>query len=78
MRLNLKFILALIISLFAMVGWVGAKIKPPAEGGVIPEIVLSVPENSDHQKYLGVTGKKTFTIPEIKTEVVIIEIFSMY
>ena len=78
MRLNLKFILALIISLFSMVGWAGAKIKPPAEGGVLPEIVLSVPENSDLQKYLGVAGKKTFTIPEIKTEVVIIEIFSMY
>ena len=78
MRLNLKFILALIISLFAMVGWAGAKIKPPAEGGVLPEIVLSVPENPDLQKYLGLSGKKRFTIPEIKTEVVIIEIFSMY
>ena len=46
--------------------------------GVLPEIVLSVPANQDLQKYLGLSGKKTFTIPEIKTEVVIIEIFSMY
>ena len=78
MRLTLKFILALILCPSAIVGFAGAENKPPAEGGVLPEIVLNVPENPDLQKYLGVTGKKTFTIPEIKAEVVIIEIFSMY
>ena len=51
--------------------------QPPAVGGVLPEFDLSVPKNDEHQKYLGVAGK-TFTIPEIKAEVVIIEIFSMY
>jgi len=51
--------------------------QPPAVGGVLPEFDLSVPPGDEHQKYLGVTGK-TFTIPQIKAEVVIIEIFSMY
>ncbi len=78
MRLTLKFILALILCPSAIVGFAGAENKPPAEGGVLPEIVLSVPEKPELQQYLGVTGKKTFTIPEIKAEVVIIEIFSMY
>ena len=78
MRFALKFSLNLIICFLAIVGFAGAENKPPAEGGVLPEIVLSVPENSDYQTYLGVSGKKTFTIPEIKAEVVIIEIFSMY
>ena len=78
MRFMLKFILALILCLLACAGFAVAKVKPPAEGGVLPEIVLSVPENSEHQQYLGVTGKKSFTIPEIKAEVVLIEIFSMY
>ena len=76
MRFILQFIFALILCPLAVVAV--AEIKPPAEGGILPEIVLSAPENSELQQYLGVTGKKTFTIPEIKAEVVLIEIFSMY
>jgi len=78
MRFILKLIFALILCLLAVVGFAVAEIKPPAEGGILPEIVLSAPENSELQQYLGVTGKKTFTIPEIKAAVVLIEIFSMY
>ena len=78
MRFMLKFILALILCLLAWAGFAVAKVKPPAEGGVLPEIVLNAPESSELQQYLGVAGEKTFTIPEIKAEVVIIEIFSMY
>lgn len=51
---------------------------PPATGAALPEITLSVPQDSGLQKYLGVTGKKTFTIPQINAEVVIVEIYSMY
>ena len=78
MKVILKFILALILWPLAVVGFAFAEIKPPAEGGILPQIVLSVPENLELQQYLGVAGKKTFTIPEIKAEVVLIEIFSMY
>ena len=78
MRFILKRIFALILCLLAVVGFAVAEIKPPAEGGILPEIVLSAPENTELQQYLGVTGKKTFTIPEIKAAVVLIEIFSMY
>jgi hypothetical protein len=78
MRFILKLIFALILCLLAVVVFAVAEIKPPAEGGILPEIVLSAPEKSELQQYLGVTGKKTFTIPEIKAEVVLIEIFSMY
>ena len=78
MRFILKLVFALILCLLAVVGFAVATIKPPAEGGILPEIVLSAPENSELQQYLGVAGKKTFTIPEIKAEVVLIEIFSMY
>ena len=57
---------------------VGAVSQPPAEGGKLPEILLAVPQNTELQMYLGLSGKQTFTIPEIKAEIVIIEIFSMY
>ena len=78
MRFTIIFLLALIFCSFAIVGVAGAEIKPPAQGGTLPEIVFRVPGDSDLQQYLGIAGKETFTIPEIKAEVVIIEIFSMY
>ena len=52
--------------------------QPPAVGGVLPEFTLSVPKNDAHQNYLGVVGKDAFSIPEIRADIVIIEIFSMY
>ena len=78
MRFTLKFILAVILCPYIIAVFAGAETKPPTEGGTLPEIVLSAPENSELQQYLGIAGEKTFTIPEIKAEVVIIEIFSMY
>ncbi|MGB5991212.1 MAG: TlpA disulfide reductase family protein [Desulfobacterales bacterium] len=67
------------IFLLLSIGLLFAGIAPPEEGGVLPEITLPAPEVPTHQNYLGITkNKKTFRIPEIKAEVVLIEIFSMY
>jgi thiol-disulfide isomerase/thioredoxin len=67
------------IFLLLSIGLLSAGIAPPEEGGVLPEIKLPAPEVPTHQNYLGITkNKKTFRIPEIKAEVVLIEIFSMY
>ena len=55
-----------------------AATQPPPVGGVLPEIVLKAPDRPEHQAYLGVQEKQTFTIPEIDARIVIIEIFSMY
>lgn len=52
--------------------------EPPAEGAVFPDIQLPVPQDAETRKYLGVGDKETFKIPEIKADVVLIEIFSMY
>jgi thiol-disulfide isomerase/thioredoxin len=52
--------------------------KAPSEGDLLPEIVLTAPQNLDQQKYLGLSNESTFTIPQIKASVVIVEIFSMY
>ena len=67
-----------IVIIFFQPGSVAAKTKPPAEGGVLPAIDLGVPQSTGYQQYLGISGKKSFTIPEIKAEIVLIEIFSMY
>lgn len=50
----------------------------PQKGSVLPEIRLVVPTIPTHRTYLGLSGGEFFTIPDIKAEVVIIEIYSMY
>jgi len=82
--LDMKRTLLTFLAMIAMVlfffhpGSVAAETKPPTEGGVLPSIDLGVPQSAEYKQYLGLTGKKSFTIPEIKAEVVLIEIFSMY
>jgi thiol-disulfide isomerase/thioredoxin len=71
-------VFSLMVFLVACASPLFAGTDPPEMGGVLPQITLSVPENPGQQSYLGVTGKETFTIPEIKAEVVIVEIYSMY
>lgn len=55
-----------------------AEAAPPAEGGKLPEIRLAIPADPGYQAYLGIKGEGTFSLPQIKAPVVIIEIFSMY
>ena len=52
--------------------------EPPAEGGTMPVIKLPIPKSPEAKDYLGIKGEGSFTIPQIKAKVVIIEIFSMY
>jgi hypothetical protein len=58
--------------------WARAENQGPAEGAPLPAITLPAPKDAAHQVYLGLTGKKEFTIADISAEVVIIEIMNMY
>lgn len=59
-------------------GFSKADSQSPKVGGVLPEFTLSAPSSGEHQQYLGIEGKDSFTIPEIRTDIVIIEIFNIY
>lgn len=78
MQLYSRILLTAVICVFLSGGPTGAASQPPVVGGQLPEITFGAPQNSDLQSYLGISGKQTFAIPEIKGEVVLIEIFSMY
>lgn len=52
--------------------------KTPAEGGLLPDMKLPVPQTAEEAGYLGIKQKDTFKVPQIKAELVIIEVFSMY
>jgi thiol-disulfide isomerase/thioredoxin len=52
--------------------------KPPKKGEMLPVINLPVPKTAAEKTYLGLSGDGSFKIPQIKANVVIVEIFSMY
>jgi hypothetical protein len=52
--------------------------QPPAVGTTLPSIKLFVPDDPQAKSYLGLSGGKDFTIPQIEAQAVIIEIFNMY
>ena len=52
--------------------------QPPAVGGMMPEVVLPIPQQAEERTYLGLKAGGTFKIPQIIADVVIVEIFSMY
>jgi peroxiredoxin len=50
----------------------------PLKGGTFPDIVLSAPEKTSEKEYLGLSAKNSFKVSQIKTDLLIIEFFSMY
>jgi hypothetical protein len=78
MKLYSKFVFGAAAFLFLWAGMANPASQPPAVGGKLPEIILAVPHEIELRQYLGLSGKETFAIPEIKAEVVLIEIFNMY
>jgi len=52
--------------------------KSPQKGETLPVINLPIPKSPAEKSYLGLSGDGSFKIPQIKANVVIVEIFSMY
>jgi peroxiredoxin len=50
----------------------------PAKGDLFPAISLAMPEREGAREYLGLAGNGSFSISQIKADLVIVEIFSMY
>ena len=51
---------------------------PPSDGETLPDIEFPAPDDPSERSYLGLSGDRHFKIQDIKADVVIIEIFSMY
>jgi peroxiredoxin len=54
------------------------KNKPPTAGDVLPVIELPAPQEERLQEYLGVSGAGLFSVNQIKADIVIIKLFSVY
>ena len=68
---------AAILLLFTATGF--AQSGPPKVGGILPDLELIKSKDSVDLKYLGLSsGGSIFKVTQIKSKVLIIEIFSMY
>ncbi len=75
----LNYSMALAASLvFVIPGLAAAPDSITLDAGALAEIRLAIPKTAAAKKYLGLAGAATFTIPQIKADTVIIEIFNMY
>ena len=77
MKKNIIILIVFFILLVAVATY-AADVNPPQVGGVFPEIELLKPADPVYLKYLGISGSGSFKIQQIKADVVIVEIFSMY
>lgn len=78
MKRKTSSLIVVILLLFIAAAVSAAEINPPQVGGICPEIELLKPDNPAELKYLGLSGSGSFKLNQIKADVVIIEIFSMY
>jgi thiol-disulfide isomerase/thioredoxin len=74
----LRYRVLWILLVIALVSPVVILAQPLQKGGQLPSIVLPIPKGAEEKVTLGLSGSGTFKIPQIKADVVIIEIFSMY
>ncbi|MFA5322489.1 MAG: redoxin family protein [Smithella sp.] len=78
MRRKIYFLILMILAVFMTTANCFAENSPPQVGSAFPYIELSKPANPRDLNYLGLSGSGIFKVQQIKADVVIIEIFSMY
>lgn len=70
--------LIMVVSVMVFVQAISAAGRTPSTGEPFPDITLAMPEKSIQKEYLGLKGSGSFRLSQIKAELLIIEIFSMY
>lgn len=80
MKKNIGFLCALLSATLLIPFWPATLPAGglPGAGALLPRFSLPVPASDAHRAYLGLTGAGRFDISQIRTQVVVIEIFSMY
>jgi hypothetical protein len=79
MKKSVGLYVAAIMMFVCLFAWSHAlAISPPKKGGTFPDITFPVPKDAGHREYLGLPESGNFKVPQIKADVVIIEVFNMY
>jgi peroxiredoxin len=78
MKKYFAVVMGIVLCLSVFVPSLAFDSAPPAVGDVFPEIKFVVPGESDYRTYLGLSKGDYFSIQDIKTKVVVVEVLSMY
>jgi thiol-disulfide isomerase/thioredoxin len=78
MKKTIMFLTALAVCLVALHGVRAAAEEPLITGDVLATIQLPAPQDPEAKKYLGLAEEGSFALSQIKSQVVMIEIFNMY
>jgi len=70
--------MAIVAGLLVLSGGTPAREKQIVSDEAMAEIALPAPKRVEDRQYLGLTDDSTFTVPQIKARVVIVQAFSMY
>lgn len=74
-RRSIIEVITLLTLFLSPLAWAG----PPAVGEQLPGFTLPAPKDSAERGYLGLTFlNRSFRIPELKAELIIVQVFSMY
>jgi peroxiredoxin len=79
---TLKFVAAVVVPAAACLTIVASPVESSAQhsvaGDVLCAIKLDRPTGAEAAQYLGLTGSDQFTLPQVKADVLVLEVFSMY
>ena len=70
--------MVIIMLILASTAAMAAQTQPPQVGSSLPEMKLLKPADAVELKYLGLSGSGSFSADQVKAQVLIIQIFSMY
>ena len=71
---KLRMVWTILACLLILPAFLEAEVVPPAEGDKLSDIRLAIPADAGYRTYLGIKGEGTFSLPQIKASVVIVEI----
>ena len=70
--------LMMLLVFLALPALLFAQTQPPQAGASLPDMKIQKPADSDGLKYLGLSGSGTFGADQVRAQVLIIQIFSLY
>ncbi len=78
MRKQLQFSVLSIFFIAALCSTAVAGRNFDVDADVLAGMQLPIPENNAEKEYLGLSGKGTFSLSQVKARMLIVEVFSMY
>jgi len=73
-----RFVQYAVVAVVVISSLYASAAQPPTSGDVMPALKLVVPAEREHRAYLGLPSGDFFEVGQVKTDVVILEIMSMY